>query len=102
MNQNKQEQSSIVLNPTIVISKKREIEIWSVDATRKSWNMLESMSSFKKMCSTKEKEAQKKKDIMENATRLIAQEGMTFDRAMQKTINSYIKVLMDFEDATKR
>lgn len=101
MSQKKQVEISIVLNPKIPISKERENEIWSVDTTRVCWNMLKSMDSFKKICPTKEKEDQKKKGIIENAIRLVTQKGMSFDKAMQKSINSYIKVFMIYEDTKK-
>lgn len=97
----KQVEISIVLNPKILISKERENEIWSVGTTRACWDMLKSMDRFKKMCPTKEQEEQKKKSIMESAIRLVTQKGMSFDKAMQKSINSYIKVFMIYEDTKK-
>lgn len=101
MSQKKQVEISIVLNPKILISEERENEIWSVGTTRACWDMLKSMDSFKKMCPTKEQEEEKRKAIMESAIRLVAQEGISFDKAMQKAIITHIKNLMGYEDTKK-
>ncbi len=91
MNQNKQ---GMVLNVgEVYLTEARVREIWTATLTRKCWMQLENAKNFRQLCPDKEKEEAIKATIMIEANRLVLQEGISYDRAMQKMIVSYLEFL---------